>query len=236
MTARSFVGTRSDVLWHSLFDEPIRPDGHERVLADWIGDYLTRPHEDLGRGGPICPYVRPAITHRSMVAAFVPGAAELTEDRMRSIVLDAFDIHAELVAATPDRRGPQVVITVFPELADVGRVDSVHAAHKDLFVGNGLMLGQFYPGCGQPGLWNSDFRPLDAPLPMLVVREMMNTDYPFLVGDPDWVYAYLTKFARGLPAKLRRTMAERSHLTDGPSAVAITDHRAHDVGEFAGSA
>ena len=28
-----------------------------RTVADWIRSYVVRPHKDLGRAGPVCPFV-----------------------------------------------------------------------------------------------------------------------------------------------------------------------------------
>ena len=47
------------------------------------------------------------------------------------------------------------------------------------------MIGQFYPGCAENGLWNPDFRPLDSPLPMLAIRHMVESDLPFLTRETD---------------------------------------------------
>jgi hypothetical protein len=85
------------------------------------------------------------------------------------------------------------------------------------------MLGQFYPGCDQPGLWNKDFHPLDAPIPMLVVRTMMSTDFPFLLARPEWMTAYVKKFAPSLPAHVRDAVVSR--LTAQPG----TDVAAYEV-------
>ena len=28
-----------------------------RAVADWIKTFVARPHKDLGRAGPVCPFV-----------------------------------------------------------------------------------------------------------------------------------------------------------------------------------
>ena len=32
-----------------------------RAVADWIRTFVARPHKDLGRAGPVCPFVPAAI-------------------------------------------------------------------------------------------------------------------------------------------------------------------------------
>lgn len=59
------------------------------------------------------------------------------------------------------------------------------------------------------GLRNSAFRALDAPLPMLAVRHMVGSDFPFLASEREWVVAYLKKFAASVPSVVRSDIADR---------------------------
>ncbi|WP_157229061.1 DUF6875 domain-containing protein [Nocardia brevicatena] len=234
MVAQRFVGTRSGVEWTDLSDtggsDTVPPS--VSMFETWVRDFLVHPHSDLGRDGPVCPFVKPAVAHGTLRCVFVPGDNELTTERMCAVVDDAFDL---FVAHTrpPVPGAPQMaLVTVFPDLTDYARVDTVHSARKDRCVTAGVMVGQFYPGCSQPGLWNKDFRPLNAPLPMLVIRNMMPSDFPFLVGKSEWLFAYLSWFGRALPANLRRSIAEYLHSTVADTADAITDHRVHSAEDF----
>jgi len=66
------------------------------------------------------------------------------------------------------------------------------------------MIGEFHNGPpDKGGLWNPAFRPLRSPVPMLVVRHMVPTDYPFLRDDPDQSRAYLRLFGDQVPVQLR---------------------------------
>lgn len=232
-TARRHLGTRTGFEWCNVYDDPgawSRQNPHAADLIRYIGDYLVRPHPELGRDGPVCPFVRHTITHRSLWVAVVPGGDDLTAETMTAALDDAFEIYRGLRTEADARMLASA--TIFPGLTRHELIDSVHLAGKTAVVEQGLMLGQFYPGCGVSGLWNKDFRPLDAPLPMLVIRKMMNTDFPFLVGRTEWLYAYLTQVAPDLPRRLRWSIAERLRVT-GVTDDAITDLRVHSFGEHA---
>lgn len=54
---------------------------------------------------------------------------------------------------------------------------------------------------------NPEFRPLDAPFPMLAVRHMVASDFPFLRADPDSLQAYLDQFATEIPLRTRQEIA-----------------------------
>ncbi|MFE2653591.1 DUF6875 domain-containing protein, partial [Streptomyces sp. NPDC059346] len=61
------------------------------VAERWMREYLTREHEDLGRGGAVCPFVGPAweagaIRTESLRAELADGTEELVDslrDRMQ---------------------------------------------------------------------------------------------------------------------------------------------------------
>ena len=218
------VGPRSGTVWVDLFGEQsdYTEEPSARLLRNWADRYLTAPHPDLGRDGPVCPFVRPSIGKRLFGAAFVHGP-DLDAATLGTIVADQFDLYAELTHEDDRDRSLKTLVTALPDLTGFEVIDVVHATCKSRFVEHGWMLGQFYPGCPQPGLWNHDFHPLDAPLPMLVVRNMMTTDFPFLVGRQEWLCAYFKKFAPGLPSVLRLTIAKRMKY-EGDAVEAITAH------------
>ncbi|WP_373283390.1 DUF6875 domain-containing protein [Nocardia concava] len=216
------IGPRSGLQWVPLGDTALGdtascPAARPTVAAfrSWADSFLTRPSDDLGRDGPVCPYVKPSLRRGLLWLAQVPAVRPRPE-WVRAILSDALELYPELPtgngSSTSVLRG---LIMVFPNLTDYTLIDEMHAEFKSKFVERGIMLGQFYPGCDQPGLWNKDFRPLDAPLPMLVVRSMMTTDLPFLLDRPEWTDAYVRKFAPSVPAHVRAVMVGR--LTSGLS-------------------
>lgn len=232
MNARSRTGQRSGVNWVSLFDDPGEcahrfPD--VAVLIRWIDDYLIRPNQNLGRTGAVCPFVKQAVKGHTIWTAFIPGDPEPTVDAMQDMVDDAMDIYTDLIDTETDTP-LHTVVTIFPDLTDCRPIDAVQSARKSQFVERGLMLGQFYPGCRQTGLWNKDFYPLDSPMPMLVVRKMMKSDFPFLVSNREWLFAYLSQYAPDLPVRLRRSIAERLQV-HGQLSEAFAELRVHDTNQ-----
>lgn len=213
------IGPRSGLQWVSFGDTGSScPAARSTVAAfrSWAESFLTQPSDELGRDGPVCPYVRPSMRRDLLWLAQVPAAVPRPM-WVRAIIKDALEMYPQLPTGNGSSTSVlRALITVFPNLTDYSLIDEIHAEFKTEFVEQGTMLGQFYPGCDQPGLWNKDFRPLDAPMPMLVVRSMMTTDFPFLLGKPEWMNAYVRKFAPMLPAHVRAVMVGR--LTARPEA------------------
>ncbi|MEV0299065.1 DUF6875 domain-containing protein [Nocardia sp. NPDC050710] len=212
MNTCRIVGSRSGVEPVNLFaPDPATPDAaHPRAaeLRRWTREYLCQPHPDLGRTGPVCPYTSRAITNCFLWAAFIEGRA-IDAEVLTAVVDDLYD----LFPALPPRDEPEsrlkAVLVVFPDLTEFEDIDAVQIERKSRFVEKGLMLGQFYPGCTAPGLHNPDFPALDAPLPMLAVRCMAPTDFPFLNTRHEWMDSYLKLFAPAIPKFITSTMSDK---------------------------
>jgi hypothetical protein len=180
---------------------------------DWLGGYLTAPHPDLGRGGAVCPYVKPAVKTGSLylAEARLHRATSQAVDRCLSTCRHAF---AEL----PAGHGTALVIT-FPGIAAGDApwlLGGLLQRVKPEFVRDGLMLGPVYPGNKIPGAHNPAFRPMSGPFPLVAIRRMMETDLPFLSRptDPPHVRAeYVVAFLHHVAPRLspsRRAAAERT--------------------------
>lgn len=229
------TGSRTGVRWRQVYRDRAnweRSDPDAAAFTRWVDEHLTRPHPDLGRDGPVCPFVRAGVVHDLFWAGLATGGDRLDTADLRCIAGDALDEYRGLCAEHPEGAKQLTLVTLFPGLTRYERIDAAHEALKSDAVRQGFMLGQFYPGCDIPGLWNRDFHPLDSPVPMLVLRPMMSTDFPFLAGRTEWLYAYFTHLAPELPRRLRWAIADRM-LVEGAAVADITALRVHSDDEDA---
>ncbi|MBJ8343110.1 DUF6875 domain-containing protein [Antrihabitans sp. YC2-6] len=192
-----------------------RHDAAAGELRRWAVDYLSRSHPELGRKGAICPFTLPSIKKDLFSVAFLDGADLSREEIAGALteVIRQFQSSAPLDAKDESLKS---AILVFPDFADHALIDDIQLEFKNLFIKYDLMIGQFYPGCTESGLWNAEFRPLDAPYAMIAIRHMTPSDYPFLTGDEKWAAAYLSKFAPDIPARVRGDLAQR--IVNGKAA------------------
>ncbi|MEU7531477.1 DUF6875 domain-containing protein [Saccharothrix sp. NPDC042600] len=205
----------------SDFAAPTLPEqvaAHEaalRTVFAWAAEYLCAPHPELGRRGDVCPFTDTSLQKGLFFLSVHPGRptepAELAE-----LLLHYRDWFAEL----EPRSGPgaqfKTILVLFPELrepADWSVVDRTQELLKPEYTANGLMVGEFHPGPpDKAGLWNPVFRPLNSPVPMLAIRHMVPTDFPFLRDDDVTLAAYLERFGDRVPTHLRgdvRAAADR---------------------------
>lgn len=205
-----------------LRGEMVSPDIADlRQIATWAVEFLNAPNQQLGRRGPVCPYTRLSMDDNCFLLAWAGGehdvqSVESTVDQYRRWFMELLE--------QPGRahRHLLTILVVLPgfDLTDSGPLDALQGRLKDAFVREGLMVGQFHPHCAQSGLWNEDFRPLKAPLPLLAIRRMVASDLPFLLDSASHLSAYLGRFAPGIPSHVRRLLVARVTKTADQETVA----------------
>ncbi len=180
------------------------------AVADWIKTYVVQPHKDLGRAGPVCPFVPEALEHKILWLA-----PEQIADRDIPDVIELINGYQRLFLDTQPTDGDanyKVIVIVFSDLsADraQGVFDDVlqHLAVPS-YVEDGIVFGPFYEGNEGTALYNSNFRPFQSPVPFLFVRQGVISDWKFFLDDEDWLNLWARRFGesavRALAEELRR--------------------------------
>ncbi len=163
------------------------PDSGLGRTAHWVRTYLAQPHERLGRQGAVCPFVPVSLQMDSLWFAEVDDPTP-TFEHLSEVVMEYRRRFLEMVPTTGSEAMQKAILIVFPALSGegplgAGLVDAVQFALKKHFVQQGLMLGEFHATNASPGLRNKDFLPLRSPVPLLAIRNMVESDLPFLVSD-----------------------------------------------------
>jgi hypothetical protein len=180
----------------------------------WVRKFLARPHPDLGRAGPVCPFTPMALELDTIWMAEVEDS---TPDPQR--IQDVIEECRKIFLETEPRDGPmainKVIMVVFSGLGPEAAVwiDAMQAKLKPNFVDVGLMLGEFHSRNDTPGLRNPEFRPLRSPIPMLVIRHMVESDLPFMKREedvPSVRIAYLRSYLRQLGTTIRRNYFDQA--------------------------
>lgn len=177
-----------------------------RTIARWSREYLSRPHPDLGREGPVCPYAEGSRRKGTFFMAVRRGN-HLDVEEIQTTLLAHRDWFLELEPREGSDSYFKTILILFPDLDQnevTELIDGVQERLKPDYVQEGLMLGEFHSGPpDKAGLWNPDFRPLASPVPMLVIRNMVATDFGFLKHDPELASCYLKRFGEYIPAHIR---------------------------------
>ncbi|MGW6918975.1 DUF6875 domain-containing protein [Kitasatospora sp. NPDC054939] len=176
---------------------PVDLDKALDTVDQWLTDYISRPHPELGRSGPVCPFVEPArragvLETRIRLVGPTPSRALLTE--IVRCGLDEFH-EVEWKGANPNLRS---LVLVLPDLTPdhLHLLDEAHAAVKPECVPRGLMIGQFHERCEEPAARNPGFPVSRSPVPVVALRAMAIHDVLFLSDRRDWFAEYVRRFGR----------------------------------------
>ena len=179
-------------------------------VVHWVHDYLSKPHPELGRKGPVCPFVPTALEMKSLYMSIYEG--DLEQDDIRQIALNERDRFLEVEPKTGNNAQFKSILMLFPNVPQQRAMSLVEAVQEDLrfeFVPLGLMIGEFHSGPpNKPGLWNDKFLPLNCPIPMLVIRHMVPTDILFLKDEKALMSGYLKVYGDMVPSKFKQMVHE----------------------------
>ncbi|MFC0602220.1 DUF6875 domain-containing protein [Streptomyces palmae] len=167
----------------------------EAAVRAWLRSYICRPHAELGREGPVCPFVTPALKAGTLLLRSRLGLADAAGEDIRTVVRD-------MARAFRAQRWPhanptmRTLLLVLPDLPPAGwpLLDAAQAELKGELAREGLMLGQFHPACPEPAARNPRFPVSRCPVPLLVMRNMAVHDVLFLHHRGDFFAEYRRRF------------------------------------------
>jgi hypothetical protein len=178
-----------------------------RAVADWIKTFTAKPHPDLGRAGPVCPFVPSALDHRTLWLA-----PERIADRDTAGVVELMEGYKDLFLNTQPINGDNAVsktiVVVFTDLS-AGRAqgvfgDVLQQLAVPSYADHGNLFGPFYEGNEGTAIYNSSFRPFQSPVPLLFVRNGVISDWKFFLDNDEM----LTLWARRFGESTVQTLAE----------------------------
>jgi hypothetical protein len=157
------------------------PGNPLNTLLDWLDAYLVSPHPDLGRAGVVCPFTRPARTLGTIRVA-VNACRETDEKTAVRSIRNGFAALDRIPAPHGDEHF-RALITLYPNCAGPAGIAMLERAMKRYKYYSLLTLrtiGFLHANSRQEGVWNPDFRPMTAPLPMVVLRYVVQQDARFV--------------------------------------------------------
>ena len=171
--------------------------GALHAVADWIKTFVVRPHEDLGRAGPVCPFVPGALERKTLWLA-----PEHIAERSVPHVVELLNGYKSLFRDTEPTDGDdasyKVIVVVFTALS----ADRAQGLFDDVlqqlavpsYVEDGIVFGPFYEGHEGTAIYNASFRPFQSPVPFLFVRYGVISDWKFFLDNPDWLSHWAHRF------------------------------------------
>ena len=76
------------------------------------------------------------------------------------------------------------------------------------YVNDGFVMGSFYEGNEGTAIYNASFRPFTSPVPFLLVRQAVVSDWKFFLDNEDWLNRWAGRYrdagVQALAEELRR--------------------------------
>lgn len=172
------------------------------VLSDWLSDYAMSDHVELGRTGTVCPFVKQA-SKLDTLRLGISLAGPKDEASVFTDIRSSFE-DLKLIPAPRGKTQLRTIAIGFPDCASddgVAMLERVYKRHKYYTLFRSRMIAFFHAGAETHGLWNPEFRPMRAPMPVIGIRYMIEQDAVFASKHKLLTAPYLLRFG---PAGARR--------------------------------
>jgi hypothetical protein len=166
-------------------------------VLDWVRTYVGEPHPELGRSGPICPFVQAALNQDVLSVAF-DEADGTSRIRVRGSLLAHSRRLVRSIAHDGTERNLKAFVLVFPRLHEdrFELLDEIQDEVKIDLMTKDLMVASHHPRSTRPAIWNPEFHVMRAPFAAFAVRPMDIRDVVF-VGQNARVFArYRERYGR----------------------------------------
>ena len=207
----------TDLLLEDLEDNgrasDLAPSDREvlQAVADWIKAFVLEPNDELGRPGPVCPFMPTSVERQTMRLApehIGDGSAAHVVELMNSYKRRLLEVGSSGGGDT----NYNVITVVFTDLP-ANRAQSVFddvlgEIAVPSYIEDGIVFGPFYNGNQATAIYNNGFRPFQSPVPFIFVRQGVVGDWKFFVDKEDWLTLWARRFGEqgvnALAAELRR--------------------------------
>jgi heptaprenyl diphosphate synthase len=179
--------------------KPLTPQN--QAAADqavrWAEEYLAQPHSQLGRKGPICPFVKHTVDIGRYFVSVRDDIDGRSLHKLRRAVLDEA---AGFLGRSPNRGSKGAfasVVMVFPAIPEdrLSILEGIHDEMKTPLMERDLMFSAFHQKSEKSSLSNPDFKVFRAPFPALVLRHMDVRDIAFLNSNRKAFLHFRSRFA-----------------------------------------
>jgi hypothetical protein len=104
------------------------------------------------------------------------------------------------------------IVVVFTDLSADRAKEFFDDVLQDLavpsYVDDGFVMGGFYEGNEGTAIYNASFRPFTSPVPFLLIRQAVISDWKFFLDNEEWLELWVQRYggsgARALARELRR--------------------------------
>jgi hypothetical protein len=182
-------------------------------VADWTKNFVVKPNKDIGRAGPVCPFVPGALERKTLWLA----PEQIANQSVPDVVQLINDYKSLLLRAQPtegDGLSFKAIVVVFTDSSADRAKDylddvQIQDLKRPSYVEDGVVLGEFHERNEGAAVRNASFQPFKSPVPFLLIRHAVISDWVFFLDNEDWLSSWARRFGesavKALAEELRRT-------------------------------
>ena len=182
-----------------------------RAVGNWVTTFVANPHKDLGRSGPVCPFVPGSLERNTLWLApeevgerNVPDVVELLKSYQR--------LFENAQPTDGDDATYKSIVVVFTDLPEERADDFLGDVLEHLagpsYAKDGFVMGGFHEESAGTAIYNASFRPFRSPVPFVLMRQGVVGDWKFFLDNEDmlnvWAQRYGDSGAQALAEEVRR--------------------------------
>ena len=185
-----------------------------RTVKDWINTFITEPHKQVGRSGPVCPFVPGSLERKALWLA----PEHLADQSAADLVQLVNEYKTLLLRAQPSGADDAIYKAILVVFTDAS-ADHANNALNDIrlqdlnqpaYANDGVVLGQFHERNDGSAVRNPDFHPFRAPIRFLLMRLAVTGDWVFFLDDENWFNTWACRWGESAV----QALAEELRLTN----------------------
>ncbi len=161
----------------------------------WMREFIMRPHPNLGRTGPVCPFVKPAIDDHLLYFSVNQAQDPMNFKSIYDEMMHYKDIFNTFEPFTGPLSELRVIMFLCP-LSHESVLSDPHESKmlKSDMMKEGITVGQFFPTSDVKRMLRDKFFPVQPPVCMYSMRTFIPGDWMFISGEPEWRKIYKDRF------------------------------------------
>jgi hypothetical protein len=169
---------------------------------NWVDTDIMRQVQKGDRLEAVCPFAKPAINARLLYLTI----AHLSDPSDPRQILEELATCATLFLRIPTPHAKDAslrgLMVLYPDTPDpmlnvaLTSPNDPRRSARTGYIRRGIMIGEAFPTDPDPSTWDPNIFPARSPVPFLILRNLIESDWKFAKKRPAWRGAYRAYFGK----------------------------------------
>ncbi len=166
-----------------------------KQVVYWLRHFIMAPNPALGRSGPVCPFVKPAMDEQLIYLTVTHLEDPFSIEAINEEIWHYQKIFSIMEPLSGPNKTLRVIMALFPDTPEHIFDDPRYLKIlKTEMMKQDVTIGHFFPSGKIQQVLKSKFFPVQPPVPFMVMRTMIESDWVFISEEREWREVYKGKF------------------------------------------